>query len=120
MRIEIEMRKRHQKHMHAAERCCSDAIMDVISDESATVSQVSAAMRATCSGQDEAAPITAAGNRVPSFSVELLEVEPVNVKVLEMQPSSNNRALPVPTPKMHRAGPSDGGEQTRGSGWVVL
>ena len=94
--------------------------MDVISDESATVSQVSAAMRATCSGQDEAAPITAAGNRVPSFSVELLEVEPVNVKVLEMQPSSNNRALPVPTPKMHRAGPSDGGEQTRGSGWVVL
>jgi hypothetical protein len=62
--------------------------MDVISDESATVSQVSAAMRATCSGQDEAAPITAAGNRVPSFSVELLEVEPVNVKVLEMQPSS--------------------------------
>lgn len=74
--------------MHAAERCCSDAIMDVISDESATVSQVSAAMRATCSGQDEAAPITAAGNRVPSFSVELLEVEPINVKVLEMQPSS--------------------------------
>ena len=82
--------------MHATERCCSDAIMDVISDESATVSQVSAAMRATCSGQDEAAPITAAGNRVPSFSVELLEVEPVNVKVLEMQPSSNNRVLPVP------------------------